>query len=468
MAIEEQDEQQQPEHSIYLLFDARPIPERGVAKRQLGEVPCSPYDDDGRRSEPPDLIAEFEQAIAKRSWQQVRGLFNEHARRRFSAARRLPPTAARWAPSAAMRAAAEDRRLRARRIEDRLISPDPAVVYSAHAAPPCRRRGWNADEGLFWLMTRRGDVSGRAGSPGSGRSRSAAWPSPASTSAASFGARRLGGSRAGRSVRRPSRRRSGHGPVQKVVGLESSRLTGPIVRSLDTATSMSLPLPSEGAREGTVHQPWRVLSTAPGTPTLDPPDGPGAASGAPDATSQMASSNPLLRRAIVSACHRADPVRRRRGRARPAISELGRGRPRRGDLDPLAAARRPCPSAERAGRRGPRSDATALSGTGRIVAHGLPSASPAGAASTGCSAAKPHGTARTATAWRSGGCEPWSAHGTAGSAAHDRRESPSPSLVLIAFALVPPLWAATDWHAYTHVADGAFVASYLALACSPV
>ena len=39
---------------------------------------------------------------------------------------------------------------------------------------------------------------------------------------------------------------------------------------------------------------------------------------------------------------------------------------------------------------------------------------------------------------------------------------------LIAFALVPPLWAATDWHAYTHVADGAFVASYLALACSPV
>jgi hypothetical protein len=38
---------------------------------------------------------------------------------------------------------------------------------------------------------------------------------------------------------------------------------------------------------------------------------------------------------------------------------------------------------------------------------------------------------------------------------------------LIAFALVPPLWAATDWHAYTHLADGAFVASYLALACSP-
>lgn len=39
---------------------------------------------------------------------------------------------------------------------------------------------------------------------------------------------------------------------------------------------------------------------------------------------------------------------------------------------------------------------------------------------------------------------------------------------LIGVSLVPPLWAATDWHAYTHVAGRAPVASYVALAVSPV
>jgi hypothetical protein len=39
---------------------------------------------------------------------------------------------------------------------------------------------------------------------------------------------------------------------------------------------------------------------------------------------------------------------------------------------------------------------------------------------------------------------------------------------LIGVSLVPPLWAVTDWHTYTHVAGRAFVTSYVALAVSPV
>lgn len=39
---------------------------------------------------------------------------------------------------------------------------------------------------------------------------------------------------------------------------------------------------------------------------------------------------------------------------------------------------------------------------------------------------------------------------------------------LIAAGLVPPLWALSDWHGYTHVAGSAFVASYLGLLVSPV
>jgi len=38
---------------------------------------------------------------------------------------------------------------------------------------------------------------------------------------------------------------------------------------------------------------------------------------------------------------------------------------------------------------------------------------------------------------------------------------------LIAVSLVPPLWASSDWHGYTHVAGRPAVASYLALAVSP-
>lgn len=39
---------------------------------------------------------------------------------------------------------------------------------------------------------------------------------------------------------------------------------------------------------------------------------------------------------------------------------------------------------------------------------------------------------------------------------------------LIGVSLVPPLWALTDWHTYTHVAGRAVVTSYLALVASPV
>jgi hypothetical protein len=38
---------------------------------------------------------------------------------------------------------------------------------------------------------------------------------------------------------------------------------------------------------------------------------------------------------------------------------------------------------------------------------------------------------------------------------------------LITASLVPPLWASSDWHGYTHIAGGASVASYLALLVSP-
>lgn len=38
---------------------------------------------------------------------------------------------------------------------------------------------------------------------------------------------------------------------------------------------------------------------------------------------------------------------------------------------------------------------------------------------------------------------------------------------LIALSLIPVLWAATDWHAYTHFAGKADAASYLALLVSP-
>jgi hypothetical protein len=37
---------------------------------------------------------------------------------------------------------------------------------------------------------------------------------------------------------------------------------------------------------------------------------------------------------------------------------------------------------------------------------------------------------------------------------------------LIAFSMVPPLWAATNWHQYTHVV-GVPAASYVALLVSP-
>jgi hypothetical protein len=37
---------------------------------------------------------------------------------------------------------------------------------------------------------------------------------------------------------------------------------------------------------------------------------------------------------------------------------------------------------------------------------------------------------------------------------------------LITASLVPPLWASSDWHGYTHIAGGS-LASYLALLVSP-
>jgi hypothetical protein len=33
--------------------------------------------------------------------------------------------------------------------------------------------------------------------------------------------------------------------------------------------------------------------------------------------------------------------------------------------------------------------------------------------------------------------------------------------------MVPPLWAATDWHSFTHVGGRASLVSYVALAVSP-
>jgi hypothetical protein len=38
---------------------------------------------------------------------------------------------------------------------------------------------------------------------------------------------------------------------------------------------------------------------------------------------------------------------------------------------------------------------------------------------------------------------------------------------LVALSLIPALWAATDWHGYTHFAGRAAVASYLALLVAP-
>ena len=114
----------------------------------------------------PDLIAEFEQAIAKRSWDQIRGLFDEYARIESVAA-----GGAAHGPDdtvAAMRAAAETGIYSLGEWKTELISPDAAVVYSRmrhrHVA-----RGSITDEGLFWLMTRRGRcLLARADLPGAG------------------------------------------------------------------------------------------------------------------------------------------------------------------------------------------------------------------------------------------------------------------------------------------------------------
>jgi hypothetical protein len=38
---------------------------------------------------------------------------------------------------------------------------------------------------------------------------------------------------------------------------------------------------------------------------------------------------------------------------------------------------------------------------------------------------------------------------------------------LLGVSLVPPLWAATDWHSYTHVGGRAYLVSYAALVVSP-
>lgn len=38
---------------------------------------------------------------------------------------------------------------------------------------------------------------------------------------------------------------------------------------------------------------------------------------------------------------------------------------------------------------------------------------------------------------------------------------------LLGVSLVPPLWAATDWHSFTHVGGRAYLVSYLALVVSP-
>ena len=101
-----------------------------------------------------ELIAEFEQALARRSWEQIRGLFDDHARIESVAA-----GGAAHGPDdtvAAMRAAAETGIYSLGEWKTELISPDAAVVYSRmrhrHVA-----RGSITDEGLFWLMTRRGE-----------------------------------------------------------------------------------------------------------------------------------------------------------------------------------------------------------------------------------------------------------------------------------------------------------------------
>jgi hypothetical protein len=38
---------------------------------------------------------------------------------------------------------------------------------------------------------------------------------------------------------------------------------------------------------------------------------------------------------------------------------------------------------------------------------------------------------------------------------------------LLGVSLVPPLWAATDWHSFTHVGGRAYLVSYVALVVSP-
>jgi hypothetical protein len=100
------------------------------------------------------LVSRFEEALTKRSWARIRGLFLDDARIESVAAgiQALGPDET----VVAMRSAAEGGIYTLGPWTTETLGPDVAIVYSRmrhHVA-----KGAITDEGLYWLMTRRGDL----------------------------------------------------------------------------------------------------------------------------------------------------------------------------------------------------------------------------------------------------------------------------------------------------------------------
>jgi hypothetical protein len=102
-----------------------------------------------------EMIEKFDRAIALRSWEEIRTMFADDALIESVAAdgnAHGPEETV-----AAMQAAAETGIYSLGEWKTELLSADAAVVYSRmrhrHVA-----RGAITDEGLYWLMTRRGNV----------------------------------------------------------------------------------------------------------------------------------------------------------------------------------------------------------------------------------------------------------------------------------------------------------------------
>jgi hypothetical protein len=100
------------------------------------------------------LVAGFEDALTKRSWARIRALFLDDARIESVAAgiQAHGPDET----IAAMRSAAEGGIYTLGPWTTETLGPDVAIVYSRmrhHVA-----KGAITDEGLYWLMTRRGDL----------------------------------------------------------------------------------------------------------------------------------------------------------------------------------------------------------------------------------------------------------------------------------------------------------------------